>query len=472
MDSNNFVGNCGVGEREARVASDVVARRHWRMAHGIGRSGDVAAVQPKAAGSSLMVKMCTYLVLDALRMAGLKEFQACVVVPCATGLTLALTLLAVQQRAAAADAAAAAPPPPPVLAPAAPADDAAPLPPAVAAAVAAAAAAAARAVPLRRYVVWSRIDQKSCLKAIATAGFVPVVVELTRTGDELRADAAAVAAAIDALPGGAAAVLAVVTTTSCFAPRAPDAVDQIAKLCAAKGVAHVINNAYGVQCAAQCKLLGRAMRVGRVDAVVQSTDKNFLVPVGGAVVAGPDPAVIAAVGKAYPGRASASPVADLLVTLLGLGASGWRGLLADREAAVDGFRDRLAALAAAHGERLLVSPLNRISFAMTLSLGRLGGGEGEGGAATWKEVSFLGSMLFTRCVSGTRVVVPDGGTAKEVAGIAFRNYGAHTDAYPSAYLTAACAIGQTPAEVDAFFGRLDKALGDHRGKVEKQRARR
>lgn len=30
------------------------------------------------------------------------------------------------------------------------------------------------------------------------------------------------------------------------------------------------------------------MAVGRVDAVVQSTDKNFLVPVGGAVVCGPD----------------------------------------------------------------------------------------------------------------------------------------------------------------------------------------
>ena len=34
------------------------------------------------------------------------------------------------------------------------------------------------------------------------------------------------------------------------------------------------------------------MTVGRVDAVVQSTDKNFLVPVGGAVVCGPDAAFI------------------------------------------------------------------------------------------------------------------------------------------------------------------------------------
>ena len=45
LDSNNFTSNVGVGEREARVASSMVARRHYGMAHGIGRSGDIAAVQ-------------------------------------------------------------------------------------------------------------------------------------------------------------------------------------------------------------------------------------------------------------------------------------------------------------------------------------------------------------------------------------------------------------------------------------------
>ena len=47
MDSNNFVDNVGVGEREARVACNLVARRHFRLAHGIGRSGNVGAEQPK-----------------------------------------------------------------------------------------------------------------------------------------------------------------------------------------------------------------------------------------------------------------------------------------------------------------------------------------------------------------------------------------------------------------------------------------
>ena len=37
MDSNNFIENVGVGEREARVASDTVRRRHYAFAHGVGR---------------------------------------------------------------------------------------------------------------------------------------------------------------------------------------------------------------------------------------------------------------------------------------------------------------------------------------------------------------------------------------------------------------------------------------------------
>ncbi len=70
MDSNNFPGQAGVGEREARIACPLVARCHFRMAHGIGRSGDIAAEQPKAAGSSLLVKLACCLAGDALRIAG------------------------------------------------------------------------------------------------------------------------------------------------------------------------------------------------------------------------------------------------------------------------------------------------------------------------------------------------------------------------------------------------------------------
>jgi O-phospho-L-seryl-tRNASec:L-selenocysteinyl-tRNA synthase len=72
-------------------------------------------------------------------------------------------------------------------------------------------------LPLPRYVVWSRIDQKTCLKAITAANLVPVVIELQQQGDELVTDVAGIQAAVGRL--GAANVAAVVTTTSCFAPR-------------------------------------------------------------------------------------------------------------------------------------------------------------------------------------------------------------------------------------------------------------
>jgi O-phospho-L-seryl-tRNASec:L-selenocysteinyl-tRNA synthase len=45
----------------------------------------------------------------------------------------------------------------------------------------------------------------------------------------------------------------------------------------------------------------QATVVGRVDAFVQSTDKNFLVPVGGAVVASHTQELIKAVAQMYPG---------------------------------------------------------------------------------------------------------------------------------------------------------------------------
>lgn len=47
-----------------------MARRHYRIGHGIGRSGDLGEVQPKAAGSSLMMKLVNSLLLDTIRYMG------------------------------------------------------------------------------------------------------------------------------------------------------------------------------------------------------------------------------------------------------------------------------------------------------------------------------------------------------------------------------------------------------------------
>ena len=85
--------------------------------------------------------------------------------------------------------------------------------------------------PQARFVIWPRIDQKSCFKAILTAGndshlniqfsgFEPIVIENKMVGDELQTDVDAIERAIN--EHGADNILCVFTTTSCFAPRAFD----------------------------------------------------------------------------------------------------------------------------------------------------------------------------------------------------------------------------------------------------------
>ncbi|XP_077445088.1 O-phosphoseryl-tRNA(Sec) selenium transferase isoform X2 [Stigmatopora argus] len=398
MDSNNFLGNCGVGEREGRVASAVVARRHYRLIHGIGRSGDIAAVQPKAAGSSLLNKLTNSLVLDILKISGVLSVKSCFVVPMATGMSLTLCFLTLRHRR-----------------------------------------------PNARYILWPRIDQKSCFKAMITAGFIPVVVENSLEGDELRTDVEEAERKI--LELGAENILCVHSTTSCFAPRTPDRLEELATMCAKWNIPHIVNNAYGVQSSKCMHLIQEGARVGRIDAFVQSLDKNFMVPVGGAIIAGFDPTFVQEISQTYPGRASASPSLDLLITLLTLGASGYKKLLSDRKEIYAFLGEELKKLASAHGERLLHTPHNPISFALSLD-----------GLRTNRDkaVTELGAMLFTRQVSGARVIPLN--KEQTISGHTFRGFMSHSEAYPCPYLNAAAAVGITRQDVALCMKRLDKCL--------------
>lgn len=58
-------------------------------------------------------------------------------------------------------------------------------------------------------------------------------------------------------------------------------------------------------------------RKGRVDAFVQSTDKNFLVPVGGAVISGFEKSLLERIAKNYPGKSTISFVQELSVVSMG-----------------------------------------------------------------------------------------------------------------------------------------------------------
>jgi len=386
----------GMGEREGRVYSSLVQQRCYGLSHGMGRSGDIGEAQPKAAGSSVLVQLTTKLVMDVIQRAcGLTSMKHALAVPLCTGMSLQLVLQSMQLER-----------------------------------------------PHKRKVLWSRIDQKSGFKSMM--GLECIVVPTKMEGDQVITNLEALQAALEEHGDE---VLAIMTTTSCFVPRVRDQVDEVAKLCQEHDVFHVINNAYGLQCPTVSKLINRGCTLGRVDAVISSMDKNFLVPVGGAIILSPHAERIQRTGKAYAGRASSAPLVDLFSTLLSMGLHGYQGLLAERQRLIETFPTRLNEVAEKHGERLLVTPLNSISYGITLS---------------GSNVSRLGAMLFSRCVSGTRVV-PRGST-KTIGSHTFENFGSSTDEFHTAYLTAACALGCTENEVDEFLKRLDKTLKEFKKK--------
>jgi O-phospho-L-seryl-tRNASec:L-selenocysteinyl-tRNA synthase len=421
LDSNNFLFNIGVGEREGRVFSKIVADRNFNLSHGIGRSGNIIEVQPKAAGSSALYKLTTSLVLHALQIAGFTHKINCIIFPLATGMTLSLCMTALKCQNTAA-----------------------------------------------KYVIWSRIDQKSCFKSILSAGLIPLIVDTIMENDELITDLDSIKALLVLHKGE---VLCVLSTTSCFAPRQPDLVDQIAVMCGEHNVSHIINNAYGVQCKLIVKLLNRAMLKGRVDAgrhfffcfpqflshfdccaVIQSTDKNFLVPVGGAIVISTRETFLHNLYEIYPGRASLAPILDLFLTLLSMGEEGYSNLLNERQRILPLFIQGLSAVAQRFDSEILMSKSNSISVAVNI----------DNCTSSCDSVTFLGSMLFLRNVSGCRVVSVRDSQVTSISGFKFVNWGSHSSCFANSYFTAACAIGIKENEILEFLERLTKVFTLHK----------
>jgi len=458
----------GAGEREGRIYSPLVSQRHYGLGHGIGRSGDVMEPQPKAVGSSALLRLTLRLTLDAVRRgAGLngnvgKGGQPSgpasfgILLPVCTGMSMALVLAGLRDRARKLDNASISEN----------GDN-----------------GNSSNIPERNIVLWSRIDQKSCYKAVLSAGLRCIVLPTKAhpDTDEVSTDLQALKEALDQYGNK---ILAVLTTSSCFCPRVPDEVDAVAKMVQTwndgkdgAGISHVINHAYGLQCQATNKLLNRACTIGRVDAIICSTDKNFLVPVGGALIMSPNSNVIESISKNYPGRASASPMIDLFITLVSMGLDGYKGILEERKRLTGLFRQRLEKVAEVFGERTLNCPRNTVSFGMTLDnlvvLDQDANNESEKlphQQERNKQITKFGSMLFTRCISGTRVV-PRNGT-KTISDHTFEGFGSSHDDYPHVYMTAACAVGMGEDELNEFFVRLEKSWKDYCAKREKERKKK
>lgn len=186
--------------------------------------------------------------------------------------------------------------------------------------------------------------------------------------------------------------------------------------------------------------------------VVQSTDKNFMVPVGGAIVASRSAEFIDLVSSCYPGRASMAPILDLFMTLLSMGETGYRTLLNDRKLLCAQLTEGLNAFAAQHNFTVLPSEANSISFGLSLDHS-----DSQDTRVSGSQLTFLGSMLYQRSVSGCRVVPCDGKISK-IGSFQFCDWGAHYSNYPHSYLTVACSIGMSAHDIELFFERFTKVL--------------
>ena len=238
MDSNNFVDKIGIGEREARIFCDLVKKRHFSLGHGIGRSGDITAIQPKAAGSSLIYQL-TMQIMKNLIKKDIKCIKNCLIFPMATGMALVMTLLTIKQRFINKNK------------------------------------NTENENNFPKYILWPRIDQKTCLKAMITSGFEVIIIENiyennnknnisindneiktnNLNNDELRTDIKGLESEIIRLKPEN--ILCILSTSSCFAPRSPDNIIEISKLCKKYNIYNVINNAYGLQSIQTCNLIQR-----------------------------------------------------------------------------------------------------------------------------------------------------------------------------------------------------------------------
>ncbi|CAK88142.1 unnamed protein product (macronuclear) [Paramecium tetraurelia] len=401
MDTNNFSNKVGVGERESRIFSALVQKRNYYMGHGIGRSGDLIASQPKAAGSSLIAKLTKHLAKDALKLSNY-QINELLLVPVATGMAISLCLLALKSLK-----------------------------------------------PQAKYVLWPRIDQKTCLKCIQTANLIPIVIDSVIQDHVVTTNLDMLIQKVNEI--GPDNIVCVLSTTSCFAPRIPDNIGEIAKICKQFSIYHVVNNAYGLQCNKIANSINLGLAQGTVNLIVSSTDKNFMVPVGGALIYGNDKKLIKQISELYPGRASAAPILDLFITFLSMGKSGYLQLQKERVENYAYFKEKLQIMTQKISEQILNTPKNSISIGISLQNLKIDQNNQE----EKNQITKLGAILYSKKVMGSRVITNK--KNKVVCGIEFKNYGSHCDNYFTPYITVACAIGLTKQEIDTFVQEFEKA---------------
>lgn len=376
MDTDKDPKAVRIGEREARVASPLVSKLAYGFNHGIGRSGEISAPQPKAPGTSIMYQITNRLALQALKKFGVPNLKSAIVVPLSTGMSIGLTFAAIRKKLK------------------------------------------------RRNVLCTRIDHTSPIKGLELVGLNPQIVESTLINDSVQVDPDLIRKKINE------DTIGVLSTTTFFPPRESDNIKEIAKIAQEHDIYHVINNAYGVQSREIMKKIQGAIDSGRVDGIIQSTDKNFLTPIGGAIIAAPSESFIAEISQCYAGRATAAPIIQFLSALLSFGIQGYEKLRDIQEKNRLLLEELLREVAQIHDEQTL-QVVNPIACAMTLD---------------HQDPKKIGGILYELRVTGPRAYKKGD------------KWGACYDNYPHNYLCLNTAIGSHESDVREAVQRLEKAL--------------
>lgn len=385
MDTDKDRDAARVGEREARIASKLQLKTSAGFCHGVGRSGFLTAPQPKAPGGSIMYELSNYLARDILRNSGLPNIKEAIVVPLCTGMSLSLTLGALRPDG----------------------DE--------------------KYSSSKKTVLIPQVDHKSLLKSIELMGLKSKIIKGKIFGDAVRIPTKDIETNIDN------DCYAIISITSFFPPREPDNIKEISKLAREKDLVHIIINAYGVQSPEWMKLIRSAIDAGRVDAIIQSTDKNFLTPVGGSLIASPAKENIIKISQTYAGRASATPVVNFLISMLSLGINGYQQLIEEQQQNRKLLEEKLSIVAKKLNERIL-EIYNPVAVALSLE------------NLKEEHLFAIGGALYNLRVTGPRVYNP-----KESA------FGTCCENYPTPYIVMNAAIGSKKEDIVSAVERFEKA---------------
>ncbi|QEE14339.1 O-phosphoseryl-tRNA(Sec) selenium transferase [Promethearchaeum syntrophicum] len=350
LDSDKDPRSIRIGEREGRISSVILNEISGGFCHGIGRSGELTAAQPKAAGASLMQNLTNIIVLSLIKSLGLPNIKTALTIPFGTGMSIGMAMRGALNY---------------------------------------------HKIDIHEkpMVLMTQIDHKSPRKGIEYIGGILKIIP-GRYGKNYYSNEG-VFTNIEEIKEiyhlNSNKISAIISSTCFFAPRVPDNIKEIAKFAKKNEIIHIINNAYGLQTPALLKLIRQSIDAGRIDAIVQSTDKNFLTPVGGAVITSPNTDLIKEISKSYAGRASASPVVQLLVSLLSMGKQGYLSRIEFQKENRTFLEDSLLELANEFNEQIIECN-NPVSCAMSLK------------NIKPEKIQDLGGILYNLRVTGPRII--------------------------------------------------------------------